>query len=264
MYKMLTDYTLICRFGTVQVFIRLVFNLKKPIPSEEVVLSAINNQLAPRFRIQDKIKSTLQNSLYHKLSENSFSIDLYFKMINVPMEVKLSTEDTIAFTNKTITQVEGAINSLLHDILLNSDSKPFMFPPINFIIVDNELTADVLYKFNEDEISHPSNFLTEILEVRGPLTTTFDPNSPGRITVPTTSLLPATPLSGTNTSMQGGGRGFPGWALAIIIPCGIVIILIPLWILLCCMLCGCCAALRRRWRRRRSYIVQYTTHNSLF
>ncbi|KAJ8386798.1 hypothetical protein AAFF_G00167470 [Aldrovandia affinis] len=299
MYKMLTHYTLICRLGTVQVFIRLVFNLTKPIPSEEVVLNAINRQLAPRFRIRRDIRLTLKHSLYSEISETVFSIELYFEMMNVIMEVKQQTEDTIAFTSKTITQ--------LQDILLTPDSELFVFPPINFTTVDDVLRAEVLYELIEEDISDPSNFVTEVLKLSDLLTTTIDPTSPGRTTVPSTVLLPATTLSSINTSMQEGGEGFPGWALAIIIPGGIVIILIPLWILLCgcsfssgslrcrllrlflgevfdflteddrsasvgeglsfalvCILCGCCAAFRRRWRRRRSYYVQYTTHNSLF
>ncbi|KAG5848151.1 hypothetical protein ANANG_G00095360 [Anguilla anguilla] len=71
-----------------------------------------------------------------------------------------------------------------------------------------------------------------------------------------TTAAPTTTSSPVLLLITSTAGRFPGWALAIIIPCGIAIILLPFWILLCCLLCGCCAAIKRRWRRRHAYHIQ--------
>ncbi|CAB1320867.1 unnamed protein product [Coregonus sp. 'balchen'] len=188
-----------------------------------------------------------------ELTDTSFAVDLGFKITNVTME---SRSNRITFTSETYSQIQDSINSLLRAILCKPDSKQFDFPKPDFTTVGTQIRADVMYVYKEGEINLPSAILEEVLKVSGLLPTTVAPTTYSTTPLPT--LLLTTPLNTTS------GGGFPGWALAIIIPCGIAIILVPLWILLCCMLCGCCAAVRRRWHRRRSYNVQYTTRNGLF
>ncbi|XP_029591817.1 uncharacterized protein LOC115176124 [Salmo trutta] len=248
---LLASVTSTTRFGTVVVFVKLIFKLKTPVPTEDAVLGAVKQQLSPRFRTT---QTTYQNATYIKLTDTSFAIDLGFKITNVTLE---SLSNRLTFTNETYVQIQDSINILLHNLLSEPDGKQFQFPNANFIAVGTEIRANVLYVYKEDDVNQPSSFLQEVLKVSGLLTTTVAPTTTTSPT-PLPTLLLTTPF---NTTSVGG---FPGWALAIIIPCGIAIILIPLWILLCCMLCGCCAAVRRRWHRRRSYNVQYTTRNGLF
>ncbi|XP_014033116.2 cell wall protein DAN4-like [Salmo salar] len=238
------------RFGTVMVFVRLVFQLNTPVPTEEDVLGVINKQLSRQLNIQRNTQTTFQNATYIKLTHTSFAIDLGFKITNVTMD---SRRDRLTFTSETYNKIQDSINSLLNDILSKPDGKQFVFPNANFTIVGTQIRADMMYVYKEEDINFPSAFLEEVLKVSGLLTTTVTPT--------TTSTTPLPTLLLTTTFNTTSDGGFPGWALAIIIPCGIAIILVPLWILLCCLLCGCCAAVRRRWHRRRSYNVQYTTRN---
>lgn len=80
--------------------------------------------------------------------------------------------------------------------------------------------ADSEYVFSEGDLSFvPSGFLAQILMVSG----LSSPPSPTEATIAFNyELLQTTPHS-----------GFPEWALAIIIPCIIAIVLIPCWIILC-------------------------------
>ncbi|XP_041729705.2 location of vulva defective 1 [Coregonus clupeaformis] len=249
----MSSVTSTTRFGTVVVFVRLMFQLNTPVPTEDDVLIAFNKQLYNQFNIQKNTQTTFQNGTYIKLTDTSFAVNLGFKITNVTME---SRSNRITFTSETYSQIEDSINSLLRAILCKPDSKQFDFPKPDFTTVGTQIRADVMYVYKEGEINLPSAILEEVLKVSGLLPTTVAPTTYSTTPLPT--LLLTTPLNTTS------GGGFPGWALAIIIPCGIAIILVPLWILLCCMLCGCCAAVRRRWHRRRSYNVQYTTRNGLF
>ncbi|CDQ89803.1 unnamed protein product, partial [Oncorhynchus mykiss] len=248
---LLTSVTSTTRFGTVVVFVKLIFKLKTPVPTEDDVLGAIKKQLSRQFRTT---QTTYQNATYIKLTDTSFAINLGFKITNVTLE---SLSHRLTFTNETYIKIQDSINSLLHKVLSEPDGKQFIFPNANFIADGTEITANVTYVYKEEDVNHPSGFLQEVLKVSGLLTTTVAPTTTTS-TTPLPTLLLTTPFHATSVG------GFPGWALAIIIPCGIAIILVPLWILLCCMLCGCCAAVRRRWHRRRSYNVQYTTRNGLF
>ncbi|CDQ88667.1 unnamed protein product [Oncorhynchus mykiss] len=244
------------RFGTVVVFVRLEFQLNTAVPSKDVVLGAVDKKLSTQFRtfkIQRNTKATLQNATYIKLSDTSFAVDLGFKITNVSMEERLLQSARVTFTDDTYSQIQDSINSLLHDILSEPNGKQFDFPKAKFSVVGNQIRANVTYVYKEKDVNLPSAFLGDVLKVSGPTTTV----APTTTTSPPTTLLLTTPFSTSD-------RGFPGWALAIIIPCGIAIILVPLWILLCCMLCGGCAALRRRWQQHRAYNVQYTTRNGIF
>ncbi|XP_055769192.1 uncharacterized protein LOC129845332, partial [Salvelinus fontinalis] len=248
---LLTSVTSTTRFGTAVVYVKLIFNLKTPVPTEDDVLGAVKKQLS----LQSKTtQTTFQNATYTKLSDTSFAINLGFKITNVTLE---SLSNRLTFTNETYVQIQDSINTLLRQLLSEPNGNQFQFPIADFIAYGTEIRANVTYVYKEDDVNHPSSFLQEVLKVSGLLTTTVAPTTTTS-TTPLPTLLLTTPF---NTTSVGG---FPGWALAIIIPCGIAIILVPLWILLCCMLCGCCAAVRRRWHRRRSYNVQYTTRNGLF
>nr|XP_015195329.1 PREDICTED: uncharacterized protein LOC107076293 [Lepisosteus oculatus] len=189
------------------------------------------------FKSERTYRVSVRNISYERMSEYSFAIILGFNLSSLPVT------ESFEFTNGTYTEIESAVNSLLSQILGKPDSSVFTFPPTKFTNMSSVIYANVMYRFEEGDIKIPSNFLAEILKISGDLTTTG---------APSTSVLL---ISLASTTASKGG--FPGWALAIIIPCGIAILLLPLWILLCCLQCRCCAACRRRWRRRQSYQVQY-------
>ncbi|KAL1006191.1 hypothetical protein UPYG_G00069040, partial [Umbra pygmaea] len=245
--------TLITSLGMVNVSIRLVFNLKTLVPDKQDILNAVNKQLAIQYRTVSKV--TLQNATVFNLSNTSFAIVLGFQITN--FEETLGPDNTVVLTNDTLSQLQGSIQILLQSIVIQPGGKIFTFPNASFTADGNVILANVIYEFNAGDTNLPSTFLEEILKISGLLTSTVAPTT-------TTSTTQLPPLLLTTIFSTTSGGGFPGWALAIIIPCGIAIILIPLWILLACLLCGCCAGIRRRWHRRRSYNVQYTSRNGLF
>ncbi|XP_018605714.2 uncharacterized protein LOC108933263 [Scleropages formosus] len=229
--------------GSVLISIRLVFLTIMPSPSESNVLSVAHNLFNLKLRALES-PQMVQNITYEKLSNYSFALKFVFAINNV----NISQNNQIM--NSTYIQIQDSINILLNKILNNATANPFVFPPANFtlIMMNNQIQANVKYVFKEGDISNPSPFLSGIIAVSGlSVTTTTTP-----------ILLLTTPLGNVTTA------GSSAWILGFIIPCGIIIILLPFWILLCCLLTGWCAAIRRRWHRRRSYNVQYRIHNNFF
>lgn len=95
----------------------------------------------------------------------------------------------------------------------------FNFFPIPFRCKGTELeiVARELYFYREIDIPFPSNFLYEILKNSGLVYYTMPP---------LVNIQPVTkPGNGTVTSAA--------WILGFIIPCAVVLILLPCWILLC-------------------------------
>ncbi|XP_072533320.1 uncharacterized protein [Salminus brasiliensis] len=238
--------------GTVLIYIHLVFKNVTILPTEADILKAANSLLDSSIRMRQNIRMqklnnpvSIQNITFQKTGNNSYRISFGFKISNVNM-----SPDT-QMRNETYIAIQNTVNSLLNKILNSKNASQFVFPVANYTGNYTVIQADSEYVFVEGDIKTPSGFLEEILKVSGLASTTPQP-----------TVLSTTVQATPHTNSTGGG--FPGWALAIIIPCGIAIILVPLWIIIGCMLCGCCAAIRRRYSRRRSYNVQYTTRNGLF
>ncbi|KAM9476999.1 uncharacterized protein Hap1MRO34_009933 [Clarias gariepinus] len=238
--------------GTVLIYIHLLFKNLTNVPSEADVTKAANALLDSSIRLARDIETvkvynpiSIQNVTYQKLANNSYNIGFGFKISNVSIS---SNTDQL---NETYNTIQNTINGLLNRILNSPNSKQFIFPRASYMSNSTTIVADSEYVFSEGDLSFvPSGFLAQILMVSG----LSSPPSPTEATIAFNyELLQTTPHS-----------GFPEWALAIIIPCIIAIVLIPCWIILCCLLCGCCAAVRRRYSRRRSYNVQYTTRNGIF
>ncbi|XP_035272719.1 uncharacterized protein LOC118226861 [Anguilla anguilla] len=225
--------------GMVFIFLRFVFHTLKPVPTESQVLSQVSALL--KFRQTRALDNPvrIQDLTYEKISDHIFALKLNYQISNVTFPEKYDLR------NETQKLIQDSANKLLNTLLNSPNANPFTFPEGNYTNGLNVINASVEYIFREGDINLPSNFLAAILAISGLATTA----------APTTTSSPVLLLI-TSTA----GR-FPGWALAIIIPCGIAIILLPFWILLCCLLCGCCAAIKRRWRRRQAYhIQQYVTH----
>ncbi|KAI4904742.1 hypothetical protein NFI96_016698, partial [Prochilodus magdalenae] len=216
--------------GTVLIYIRLVFKNITTLPSETEVLNAANSLLDSSVRMKREVRMQKLNNpvSIQNVTYQKTSSNSYIIVFGFKIS-NVSISKNIELRNETYDAIQNTINSLLNKILNDPNAAPFTFQRANYTGNDTVIQADAEYVFVEGDIKAPSGFLKEILKVSG---------------------------------LAGGG--FPGWALAIIIPCGIAIILVPCWILLCIMLCGCCGAVRRRWHRRQSYNVQYPIHNSLF
>nr|XP_015195125.1 PREDICTED: uncharacterized protein LOC107076165 [Lepisosteus oculatus] len=229
----------------VTVVFRLVFNTT----AYTVNASYILNMAKPFFpSLTSRAFYTLDisNITFENISANAFVLILSCQVRNLSVPVGSG------LSNETSSELQDTINNLLQRLLLKSSNMPLTFPPITFTNTDEQIQAAVVYTLPNNEITNPSDFLTTMLKISGNLPTTT-----AAAPVPTVLLT-------SFTSTTASTWGFPGWALAIIIPCGIAILLLPLWIFLCCLLCGCCAAWRRRWHRRQSYQVQYPTRNGLF
>ncbi|MCI4376040.1 hypothetical protein PGIGA_G00183560 [Pangasianodon gigas] len=238
---------------TVYIYIRLVFDNLINVPTEAAVLKAASEKLESKIRRERDIAIqklnepvTVQNITYTKTGSNSFTMEMAFRISNVSASAQCDAN----FNNHTYGLIQEQINILMNTILTRPQSTQFTFPRANFTcnITGQVIVANEVYVYRESDIQSPSNFLYEILKESGLVYYTFPP------------LVTIQPTTKPGNSTYTGAA----WILGFVIPCGIVLILLPCWILLCCILCGCCAGIRRRWRRRRSYNVQYQTHSSLF
>ncbi|XP_042614935.1 LOW QUALITY PROTEIN: mucin-5AC-like [Cyprinus carpio] len=232
--------------GKVIIYIRLVFRTRGTIPSQSNVIH-VANTLLNGMKLRTKRALTTKdltelvsfvNVTYTKIDDTSFSLNFGFEISNVSISEKLE------FRNETYKVIQNYINSFVSTILNKTTTTDFNFNQIIFKGNSTVIEASVEYVFTDTDIGS-FGLVTTLLG----LTTTAAP----------TTFYPTilhTTISNNSTNAA--------WIVAIIVPCAIVIGLVPCWILLCCLLCGCCAAIRRRWHRRRSYNVQYTTRNSLF
>ncbi|KAG7333619.1 hypothetical protein KOW79_002026 [Hemibagrus wyckioides] len=186
-----------------------------------------------------------------EIDNKSYIISFGFKISNVTIS------KDIQLRNETYNLIQTTINNLLNTILNVKGAPEFVFPFANLTLTGTEIVANSEYVFVEGDTKWtPSGFLFAILNISGLSTVT----TPAAQTEPPVHVVLRPTVQAQNTTTGGNST----WILGIIIPCSIVIILIPCWILLCCLLCGCCAGLRRRYNRRRSYNVQYATRNGLF
>ncbi|KAF4090787.1 hypothetical protein AMELA_G00056420 [Ameiurus melas] len=243
-----TSSVLSCfRNGTVYIYITLKFNNLITLPSEAVVLRAANEKLDSKIRRrrdttpQLSTPISIQNIKYTQTGNNSFNLDMAFMISNVNISVQCDFNYSL---------IQEQINILMNAILTMPQTQTFTFPWANYTcnVSGLVIVAENVYVYNETDIKTPSGFLLAILKASNLVYYTFQP---------ITAIQPNTKPG--NSTYSGAA-----WILGFVIPCGILLILLPCWILLCCILCGCCAGLKRRYLRRRSYNVQYQTHSSLF
>ncbi|XP_060729283.1 uncharacterized protein LOC132847762 [Tachysurus vachellii] len=244
--------------GNVLIYIHLVFKNLTKVPSEADVLNAANALLDAKIRrardlVTQKLSDpvSIQDVTYQKIDNHSYIISFGFQISNVTIS------KDIQLRNGTYSLIQNTMNSLLNTILNVKGAPEFVFPQANYKFNGTEIVANSEYVFVEGDTKWtPSGFLYAVLNISGLSTLT----TPAAQTDPPVHVVLRPTVQAQNTTTGGNSA----WILGIIIPCSIVIILIPCWILLCCLLCGCCAGLRRRYNRRRSYNVQYATRNGLF
>ncbi|KAK3572859.1 hypothetical protein QTP86_009051 [Hemibagrus guttatus] len=222
------------------------------------VASIINNALNVLLNIPGaepfkphNVSFTSSKNQVNEIDNKSYIIGFGFKIGNV----NISKDNQLR--NETYTLIQTTINSLLNTILNVKGAPEFVFPFANYTLNGTEIVANSEYIFVEGDTKWtPSGFLFAIFNISDLSTIT----TPAAQTDPPVHVVLRPTVQAQNTTTGGNSA----WILGIIIPCSIVIILIPCWILLCCLLCGCCAGIRRRYNRRRSYNVQYATRNRLF
>ncbi|KAF5888774.1 threonine-rich GPI-anchored glycoprotein, partial [Clarias magur] len=207
--------------GTVLIYIHLLFKNLSNVPSEADVIKAANALLDSSIRLARDTETvkvynpvSIQNVTYQKLADNSYNIGFGFKISNVSIS---SNNDQL---NETYDAIQNTINGLLNRILNSPNSKQFIFPRASYMSNSTTIVADSEYVFSEGDLNFvPSGFLAQILIVSG----LSSPPAPTEEPIAFNTELLATPAQ----------SGFPEWALAIIIPCIIAIVLIPCWIILC-------------------------------
>ncbi|XP_047668562.1 uncharacterized protein LOC113646504 [Tachysurus fulvidraco] len=213
--------------GNVLIYIRLVFKNLTKVPSEADVLNASNALLDAKIRrardlVTQKLSDpvSIQDVTYQKIDNHSYIISFGFKISNVTI-----SKDT-QLRNGTYSLIQNIINSLLNTILNVKGAPEFVFPQANYIFNGTEIVANSEYIFvGGDTKWTPSGFLYAVLNISSlsTLTTAAAQTDPPVHVV----LRPTVQAQSTTT----GGNS--AWILGIIIPCSIVIILIPCWILLC-------------------------------
>ncbi|XP_042616063.1 uncharacterized protein LOC109068406 [Cyprinus carpio] len=218
--------------------IRLEFITLGPRPSESNVLQVVKSMLATNLttKLTTRVTSvsepvTLNNVVCIGINDTAYALIFAFEMNKV-----LLTEIQ---RQEAYKEIQNKINDLVKQIL--KDPSVNLLIPADFKDDLLVIEANVTYVFSERNSNTGSGFLVSALFKA--------------FTTPAPTTMNTT-ISNNSTNAA--------WIVAIIVPCAIVIGLVPCWILLCCLLCGCCAAIRRRWHRRQSYNVQYTTRNSLF
>ncbi|XP_058242405.1 uncharacterized protein LOC131351159 [Hemibagrus wyckioides] len=248
----------------VVIYIRLVFKNLTRVPSEADVLSAANALLDSNVRTVRAISPnklndpvSIQNITYQNIGNNSYIISFGFQISNV------NISQDIQLRNETYDLIQTTINNLLNTILTDKTATPFVFERANLTFNGTYIVANTEQVFVEGDTKWtPNGFLFAILNISGLSIVT----TPAALTEPPVHVVLRPTVQAQNTTTGGSSA----WILGIIIPCSIVIILIPCWILLCCLLCGCCAGLKRRFNRRQSYNMhhtmhnEYTTHNTLY
>ncbi|XP_043089850.1 uncharacterized threonine-rich GPI-anchored glycoprotein PJ4664.02 isoform X2 [Puntigrus tetrazona] len=217
--------------------IRLDFITLGPRPSKDNVLEVVKTVLATNLTTKLTVKTvsvsdpvTLENVDYLAINDTAYALIFAFEINKVSL--------TESSRNEAYKVIQDKTNNLVTQILKDPSVSLLIVPDINDDLTVIE--ASVTYVFSQ-----------------------YNSNSAAGLLVGTLFKVFTTPVPTVTTTMSNNGTN-AAWVVAIIVPCAIIIGLVPCWILLCCLLCGCCAAIRRRWHRRRSYNVQYTTRNSLF
>ncbi|XP_048052544.1 mucin-5AC isoform X6 [Megalobrama amblycephala] len=164
--------------GRVIIFIRLVFVTLGPLPNENEIIQVANTLLYSR--LITKLGSRAQplsdpvnfvNITYTKMNETAYTLNFGFEISNVSMSEKLE------FRNETYLTIQDSINTLLNKILNNDTAPTIKFQPGDFTDFSGNSTtiqANVTYVFSNSNITQPSIFIQELLQVirESTLTTT--------------------------------------------------------------------------------------------
>ncbi|XP_050962020.1 LOW QUALITY PROTEIN: uncharacterized protein LOC127163049, partial [Labeo rohita] len=163
--------------GSAVVISKLVFNSSSPVPSEALVLSAVNTLRNSR---ESQLNETVKvvNVTYEKISETSYAVVFTFNLVNISMPEDPELRDN------TYQQVQDTINNALNT-LLNEPGQPVLEPKSsNFKSTSDQIDGSMDYTFQDEDAIQPVSFLNElrsqtVLTTTSTLTTT-PPNVLGK------------------------------------------------------------------------------------
>ncbi|XP_073670547.1 uncharacterized protein [Paramisgurnus dabryanus] len=156
--------------GSAEVTSKLVFNSSSPVPSEALVLSAINILLESRVsQLKETVK--LVNVSYEKISDTSYAVFFTFTLSNISMP------EEPELRNNTYKQVQDMINEALNTLLNDPNSVKFNPSSSNFTSTSDQINGNVDYTFQDGDEIQPVSFLNELRKLMGLTTTTLSPLS---------------------------------------------------------------------------------------
>ncbi|XP_053477450.1 uncharacterized protein LOC128605761 [Ictalurus furcatus] len=146
--------------GSAVVQTRMVFNSSSPVPSESLVLSAIQTLLSARLtNLSDSVK--VLNFTYENISDTSYAVNFTLSISNISMSKNPDLR------NDTYTQVENIINNALNTLLNEPGAEPFE-PQSSFITSSgNQVNGDMDYYFKDGATKTPAAFQNELTPVSG-------------------------------------------------------------------------------------------------
>ncbi|KAF4090837.1 hypothetical protein AMELA_G00056430 [Ameiurus melas] len=139
---------------------RMVFNSSSPVPSESLVLSAIQILLSARLT-NLSVSVKVLNFTYEKISDTSYAVNFTFSISNISMSKNNDLR------NDTYTQVENIINNALNTLLNDAGAKPFKPQSSFFTSSGNQVNGDMKYYFQDGDTKTPAAFLNELKPVSG-------------------------------------------------------------------------------------------------
>ncbi|XDV15452.1 hypothetical protein PO909_015546 [Leuciscus waleckii] len=155
--------------GRVIIYIRLVFVILGPLPNEKDIIQVANTLLYSRLATKLDTRTqalsdpvSFVNVTYTKINETAYALNFGFEISNVTMS------DKPEFRNGTYLSVQDSVNSLLNKILTNASAPVVNFQPGDFTaFLSNSTTiqANVTYVFSNRNISQPSLFIQQLLQV---------------------------------------------------------------------------------------------------
>ncbi|KAK9981308.1 hypothetical protein ABG768_000859, partial [Culter alburnus] len=171
--------------GSAVVTSKLLFSSSSPVPSEALVLKAINNlQQNRESQLNDSVK--LVNVTYQKISETSYAVVFTFNLNNISMPVNSDLRDD------TYQKVQNTINNALNTLLNDPGKQAFVPKTSNFTSTSNQIDGSMGYTFQDEDVIQPVSFLNELRSQMELTTTTV--SSSTITSFPSTS---PSPISGT-------------------------------------------------------------------
>ncbi|XP_056106415.1 probable maltase-glucoamylase 2 [Rhinichthys klamathensis goyatoka] len=158
------------RSGSAVVLSKLLFNSSSPVPSESLVVSAINTLLKSRqSQLNESVK--VENFTYQKISETSYAVVFTFSLINISMPADSDVR------GNTDQRLQDIINNALNT-LLNEPGKQFFLPKSsNFTSSSNQIDGRMEYTFQDGDDIQPISFLNELRSQMELTTTTVSPDT---------------------------------------------------------------------------------------
>ncbi|KAL1281983.1 hypothetical protein QQF64_000786 [Cirrhinus molitorella] len=141
--------------GSAVVISKLVFSSSSPVPSEALVLSAINTLRNSReSQLNESVK--LVNVTYEKISETSYAVIFEINLSNISMPENPEQR------NSSYTQVQDVVNKALNTLLNEPDRESLQPKSSNFTSTLNQIDGKMEYTFQDGDAIQPVSFLNEL------------------------------------------------------------------------------------------------------